>query len=102
MKNVLETISCRCGACQKFAMKPVRYEVSLPAEENLVFEDEFLIDIMFLGEDAALQSVDTTTRFSAATFLDRNGVIREKCRENLACFCGVLVISMFKFLKAIA
>lgn len=68
----MEEITCLCNGCQKFSKVPVRFKVSLPTEENLVFEDELSIDIMFLEGDAVLDIVDTATRLSAATFLDGN------------------------------
>lgn len=73
-RRILEEISSRCEACQRFSQAPVRFKVTLPSEENLVFGDELSIDIMFLEGKAVLHIVDTATRFSAATFLDAHGV----------------------------
>jgi hypothetical protein len=38
--------------------------------EDIEFEDELSIDLMFIDGQAVLHVVDTVTRFSAATYLD--------------------------------
>lgn len=57
--------------CKRLSRGPVRLRVSLPSEGGHDFEDELPIEIMFLDGDEVLDIVDTATRFSAATFLDK-------------------------------
>lgn len=71
-KDILQDISDRCLACQKFQKPPLLF-ISLILEENLVFGDELCIDFMFLERKALLHDVNTVTRFSAVTFLDALG-----------------------------
>ncbi len=72
-KKILEDIAKNCDTCQRFSAPPVRFKVTLPTEESLVFGDELSLDLMWIDGKAVLHIVDTATRFSAATFLDSNG-----------------------------
>jgi hypothetical protein len=66
----LQQIASACGTCQKLGPKPIRFKVSLPNMEDIVFGDELSIDLMFIDGQIVLHVVATETRFSAATFLD--------------------------------
>lgn len=46
---------------------------SLPSEKDLVFGDEYVMNLKFFDEKAVLHIVDTATCFSSATFLDADG-----------------------------
>lgn len=70
--NDLKKTTRNCNACQKFAKKPFEFRGCLPMAKNLAFRDELLFDIMFFEENAVLHFVDTATRFSAFTFLDKS------------------------------
>lgn len=72
-RKIIEDICRNCDTCQRFSVPPVRFKVSLPNEDELVFGDEISIDLMFLDNCSVLHVVDTATRFSAATFLDKHG-----------------------------
>jgi len=72
-KKILEEIAAKCEACQRFTVPPMRFKTSLQTEEELVFGDEISIDLMYIDNCAILHVVDTATRFSAATFLDKHG-----------------------------
>ena len=72
-KKILEEIAANCEACQRFTVPPMRFKTSLQTEEELVFGDEISIDLMYIDNCAILHVVDTATRFSAATFLDKHG-----------------------------
>ncbi len=69
-KEILEDIAKHCDTCQRFTAPPVRFKVTLPTEEELVFGDELSIDLMWIDNQAVLHIVDTATRFSVATFLE--------------------------------
>jgi hypothetical protein len=68
--QLLQQIASACETCQKLGPKPIRFKVSLPNKEDIVFGDELSIDLMFIDGQAVLHVVDTATRFSAATFPD--------------------------------
>ncbi len=72
-KDILEEIKKNCETCQRFAPPPIRFKVTLPTEDELVFGDELSIDLMWIDGKATLHIIDTATRFSAATFLDSHG-----------------------------
>jgi hypothetical protein len=68
--QVLQQIASACETCQKLGPKSIRFKVSLPNMEDIVFGDELSIDLMFIDGQAVLHVVNSATRFSAATFLD--------------------------------
>jgi transposase InsO family protein len=68
--QLLQQIASACETCLQLGPKPIRFKVSLPNMEDIVFGDELSIDLMFIDGQAVLHIVDTATRFSAATFLD--------------------------------
>jgi hypothetical protein len=68
--HLLQQIASACETCQKLGPKPIRFKVSLPNMEDIVFGDELSIDLLFIDGQAVLHVADTATRFSAATSLD--------------------------------
>jgi hypothetical protein len=72
-RKLLNEIVDACTACQTFAPKPLSFRVSIP-EEDLVFNDELSMDLMWFDGAAALHVIDTATRFSSATFLETQSV----------------------------
>lgn len=72
--KILDEITYRCEACQKFSQPPVRFEVSTPTEGNIVFGNELYFDSIFHELKAVPREVDTTSKFSAKTFLDSHGM----------------------------
>jgi hypothetical protein len=81
---LLQQIASACKTCQKLGPRPIRFKVSLPNMEDIVFGDELSNDLMFIDGQAVLLAVNTATRFSAATFLDSHNGFWTKCRRNLA------------------
>jgi hypothetical protein len=69
---ILQNISQSCETCQRLGPRPIRFKVSIPPTDDIVFEDEVSIDLMFINGKAILHIADTATMFSAATFLDSN------------------------------
>lgn len=61
-----------CDTCQRIGPTQVRFKATLSTEENPVLGEVFSAYLMFLDEDAVLHVVDTATRFSEATFLDKS------------------------------
>lgn len=51
----------------------MRFEVTLPNEDRIVFGSDLSLDLMFINGKALLHIVDTATKFSSATFLDKYG-----------------------------
>lgn len=66
--EVLKDLSRRCDPCQRIQNAPIRFRVTLGAEE-VRFNERILIDIMVLEGDPVLHIVDDATKFSAARFL---------------------------------
>ena len=69
-RKVLEERTQNCDYCQHFPTTPIRFKVTLPTEEEIIFGDELSIDLMFLDGIAVLHIIYTAARFSAVTFLD--------------------------------
>ncbi|PXF39742.1 hypothetical protein BWQ96_04444 [Gracilariopsis chorda] len=72
-RKTLEDISCACATCTTFSSKPLRFRVSMPAD-NLVFNQELSLDLFWLDGKAVLHVVDRGTGFSNAVFLKRHSV----------------------------
>eukprot|EP00171_Calliarthron_tuberculosum_P023580 IDg23580t1 len=70
--KLLKEISKKCDTCQKFGPKPNRFQVTLPKEEDLVFGEELSMDLMNIRGNKILHLICTSTRFSAAVFVDLN------------------------------
>lgn len=70
--KLLKNISKNCVTCQKFRPKPNRFRVTLPKEENLVFGQELSMDLVNIRGNTILHLICTSTRLSAAVFLDLN------------------------------
>lgn len=73
MQKILEKITKRFIAFQNFSKHPIRFRVSVPSEDELVFGSKLSQDIMFLKGKAVLHVVHTATHFLAETFLDSHG-----------------------------
>ncbi len=67
-RKLLAEISDACSTCQHFARPPERFKVSIP-EENIVFNHELALDLMWLDRKALLHVVDTQTHYMSAAFL---------------------------------
>lgn len=66
--KILEDISKRCDPCQRIQPAPTRFRVTLGAED-VKFNEEILMDIMYIDNRPILHIVDASTHFSAARFL---------------------------------
>ena len=65
--EILEDLTRRCDACQRVQTAPVRFRVSIGAED-LQFNEEIYMDIMYIDHKPILHIVDAATRFSADLF----------------------------------
>jgi hypothetical protein len=73
-KRILEEIAGSCKTCQFLGPKPLRFQATIPEEaDRLIFGDELSLDLTFIDGSAIWHVVDTATRFSASTFLDKHG-----------------------------
>lgn len=63
----LVTISGKCYGCQRFSRKPNRYRATLP--DPCVFNQDIVLDVMFIDKRAVLHIVCKQTCFSRAAFL---------------------------------
>lgn len=61
----LEEISCSCDPSQRNQARPTLSKVSF-GTENILFNEEVVIDIMYLDEKPVLHMLDAQTQFSAA------------------------------------
>eukprot|EP00171_Calliarthron_tuberculosum_P002098 IDg2098t1 len=66
--KLLDKISRECDVCQRVSDHPGRFRVSLP-NEDIVFNHEVLMDIMYLNSKPVLHFICRDTLFSAAAFL---------------------------------
>lgn len=66
-KKALEDITRACHICQTYSSKPLTFQVRLP--DDVIFNKEVRLDLMFLDGKAVLHVLDTGTNFSAARFL---------------------------------
>lgn len=72
-RQIPEEIKKYCRNCQRFTSLSICYNTSSPTEENVYHSEEHSMDLVFLEGKALLLHLDTTTGFSAATFLDSHG-----------------------------
>jgi hypothetical protein len=63
----LASIQQECDTCQRLGPRPLRFQVSIPDE--IIFNRELALDLMYLDGQAVLHIVDLSTRFSSAVFL---------------------------------
>lgn len=66
--EVLKDLPRRCDPCQRIQHAPVRFRVTIGAED-VRFNERIFFDIMVLDGDPVLHIVDDGTKFSAARFL---------------------------------
>ena len=71
-RKVLEEIAKACKACQIMSPKPYVFQVAMP--DNIQFNHEVQLDLMFIDKKAILHVVDRGTHFSAARFIRRQNV----------------------------
>ena len=69
-KNIVEELSKNCDTYQRLTSLPVRFKVTLPTEEELVFGDEISMDLMWLDCKSVFHIIVTATRFKIANFRD--------------------------------
>ena len=67
-QQLLEDISRRCDPCQRVQSGPSRFKVTFGAD-SVQFNEEVVIDIMYLDGKPVIHLVDTETHFGAARFL---------------------------------
>lgn len=65
--TILKEISRACATCQRFAPKPLSFQVTIPGD--VVFNNELALDLMWIDGRAVLHIVDVHTHFSSAVFL---------------------------------
>lgn len=64
-RQTLDDISRACRSCKLFTMKPYRFRVSIP-DENIIFNQEVALDLMFIDRTPILHIVDTHTHYQNA------------------------------------
>lgn len=67
-RDILEDFTARCESCQRMKTGPKRSRVSFRTED-VVFNEQVLIAVMYIDSGAFLQSVEDSMHFSAARFL---------------------------------
>jgi hypothetical protein len=71
-RALLEEITEACKTCQHISKRPYRFRVSMP--EDIIFNQDLALDLMWLDGQATLHIVDTRTYFSSAAILKRQTV----------------------------
>lgn len=79
-RQFLEKTNNCCNTCQYQTSPLIRFNVSLPTEESLVFGEELSMDLIFLDRKAVPRIAATATRFATETFLDSHGA---NCRQSV-------------------
>jgi hypothetical protein len=71
-KNILKSIQRHCDTCQANGFKPQSFKISssIPESDDLIFNRQIDIDLLWLNSRPALHVVDHDTNFSAAKFLN--------------------------------
>ncbi len=65
---MLGEIHSKCKKCQYLAPKPYVVKVAVP-RQDVLFNSEVIIDIMYIQGRSALHGVDKASHFQAANFL---------------------------------
>ena len=86
-RSLIKEISEACKTCQTFSVKPQRFRVSLPPE-NMVFNREVALDLMWISRRAVLHAVDMDTNFSSAIFL-KEQTVEGVWRAFVMCWCSL-------------
>jgi hypothetical protein len=68
-RALLEKITEACKTCQHISKRPYRFRVSMP--EDVIFNQDLALDLMWLDGQATLHIADTRTLFSSAAILKR-------------------------------
>ena len=68
VQKLLEEISQHCASCTTFSVPPFRFRATIPPED-IIFNREVAIDLMWLNGKPVLHVVDTATNFQNAVFL---------------------------------
>ena len=76
IRQMLQDIAEKCDQCAEHAVPPFRFRASIP-KDNIIFNRELSIDLMWLNGKPVLHVVDTETGFQNAIF------IQDKTAENL-------------------
>ena len=66
-RETLERIYRSCDPCQRMSPKPFVFQVSMP--DDIVFNNEVVVDLMWLDGKPVLHIVDRGTHYSAASFV---------------------------------
>jgi transposase InsO family protein len=68
-KDLVKDVTEACSSCAEFSRKPISFSVRTP--DDIIFNQELLLDLMYIGHRPILHIIDRGTRFSAARFLPR-------------------------------
>lgn len=79
-----------CESCHRFFRFSVRFNVSIPTDDNILFGDKSSVDKTFLVGKAVFHIVYTASKFSAATVFDTH---KMKCVQSVNTIWLALVIT---------
>jgi Reverse transcriptase (RNA-dependent DNA polymerase) len=68
-RNILQEVTSTCHPCQMMARKPISFTVGSAKDNEITFNREIAMDIVYLAGKPALHIIDIDTHFQAATFL---------------------------------
>ena len=89
-KRVLKDITDAFHACQTYSTRPITFQVRFPDE--VVFNKEIRVDIMYLNGIPVLSIVDAGTNFMSARFLTR---VNTETVWNTFLYAWALIYSSF-------
>lgn len=69
-RELLTKVRTICNVFHRFEQPTMQFKASFTSVKDLLYGAELLLDLIFLDGKAFLHIVDTTARFSVATFLD--------------------------------
>ena len=69
LKGLIDSVTTACQKCKEFSSKPFRFRASLP-DNDVVYNHELAIDLLWLSGSPVLHVVDTHTSFQNAIFIE--------------------------------
>ena len=87
VKQLLDQISKACSSCATYSNPPFRFRATI-SPDNIIFNREVSMDLMWLNKRAVLHIVDTATSFQNATFI-RSQSSKELWNDFIECWASV-------------
>ena len=69
LKQLVDSVSSACNKCKEFSSRPFRFRASIP-DNDVVYNHELALDLLWLNGSPVLHVVDTHTSFQNAIFVE--------------------------------